>query len=165
MRTEKTDAKTIYFYDPAGEYGFLSNYYEAAIVFGGKYYASSEHAYQAARAVDKHIHDWLAASPTPQLAAAAGDALSPEQSKPNWRRISVPLMVDLLHAKFTQHPKLLLRLIATGESRLVEKAYGPSEANLFWSEVNGVGNNMLGNLLMDLRQSVASGACEKKENP
>ena len=155
MPNDRAAFEAVYFYDPVeGEYGFLSNYFEAGIAFNDRRYPSSEHAYQAAKAADRGMHDWLAASPTPQLAAVAGDALTAEQSRADWLAIRVPLMRQILRAKFTQHRDLLARLLATGERRLAELASGPSEANLFWSEVDGAGDNMLGRLLMELRSDL-----------
>jgi len=60
-------------------------------------------------------------------------------------------MRAVLHAKFTQHEDLRETLLSTGSVRLVESASVDNAVNRLWGEVNGVGKNMLGVLLMDLR--------------
>jgi hypothetical protein len=57
-------------------------------------------------------------------------------------------------------------LLSTGKRRLVETATTDSPVNRLWGEVNGQGKNMLGVLLMEvreeLRQSAARRAHKKK---
>ena len=59
-----------------------------------------------------------------------------------------------LVAKFTQHPTLKELLLSTGNARLAESATVDNEVNRFWGEVNGVGRNHLGILLMELREQL-----------
>ena len=42
-------------------------------------------------------------------------------------------------------------LLSTGEARLVEVGTVDNDVNRLWGEVNGVGQNMLGEMLMKLR--------------
>ena len=60
-------------------------------------------------------------------------------------------MRGVLQAKFEQHPDLRSLLLSTGDARLVESATVDNDVNRLWGEVNGVGKNMLGLLLMELR--------------
>jgi hypothetical protein len=50
-------------------------------------------------------------------------------------------------------------LIKTGSARLVECATVDNEVNRLWGEVNGKGKNMLGVLLMEVRQKLISVTC------
>ena len=56
-----------------------------------------------------------------------------------------------LRAKFEQHPDLARNLVATGDARLVEE----SNMDAFWGiGKKGIGQNMLGVLLMEVRSSL-----------
>lgn len=63
-------------------------------------------------------------------------------------------LVDRLRAKFTQHEDLREVLLSTGTARLVESATADNAVNRLWGEVNGVGKNMLGEMLMELRATL-----------
>ena len=63
-------------------------------------------------------------------------------------------MREVLRAKFTQHADLRELLFSTGEARLVESATVDNEVNRLWGEVNGSGRNMLGVMLMELRDDL-----------
>ena len=67
-------------------------------------------------------------------------------------------MRAVLRAKFTQHPDLRELLLSTGDARLVETATVDNEVNRLWGEVNGVGRNMLGVLLMEVRAELRDNA-------
>ncbi|WP_304412350.1 NADAR domain-containing protein [Thiorhodovibrio frisius] len=57
-------------------------------------------------------------------------------------------------AEFSQHPELRELLLATGEARLVEHREKDSD----WGDGgDGRGRNMLGLLLMDVRQQMREG--------
>lgn len=66
-------------------------------------------------------------------------------------------MWEILRAKFKQHPELAAMLIATGDAELVE---GNTWGDTFWGRdlATGHGENHLGRLLMELRDSWFSGA-------
>lgn len=74
---------------------------------------------------------------------------------PNWARIKFDRMREVLKAKFTQHPELAEILLGTGTARLVEAGTVSNAVNRLWGEVNGVGQNMLGVMLMELRSELA----------
>ena len=45
-------------------------------------------------------------------------------------------------------------LLGTGNARLIESATVDNAVNRLWGEVNGVGKNMLGVLLMQVRDEI-----------
>ena len=73
---------------------------------------------------------------------------------PGWSTFKFDRMRRVLAAKFTQHDDLRELLLSTGEARLIETATEDNVVNRLWGEVNGVGQNMLGVMLMDLRQEL-----------
>jgi ribA/ribD-fused uncharacterized protein len=136
-------------------YGVFSNLYRAAIEFEGKCYPTAEHAYQAGKAAKPEVRDWILSAPTPSLAAMAAHGLYTWDIVPNWAQIKFDRMSRVLRAKFTQHPELAEVLLSTGAARLVEAGTVNNSVNRLWGEVNGVGQNMLGVMLMELRRELA----------
>lgn len=137
-------------------YGVFSNLYRRTILFEGIEYPTSEHAYQAGKARKDSVREWLMAAPSPSLLAMAAHGLYVWDVAPNWSKNKFDRMRRVLHAKFTQHEDLKELLLSTGNARLVEKASVDNSVNRLWGEVNGVGKNMLGQLLMELREELRS---------
>lgn len=132
-------------------FGAFSNLYRREIEFEGETFATSEHAYQAGKARKPEVRAWLMAAPSPALLAMAAHGLYYWDVSPGWSRTKFDRMRGVLRAKFTQHVDLRDLLVSTGTARLVETATVDSEVNRLWGEVNGRGQNMLGELLMELR--------------
>lgn len=136
-------------------YGAFSNLYRRPIFFEEIYFPTAEHAYQAGKARKPEVREWLMAAPSPSLLAMAAHGLYQWDIIPSWSRIKFDRMRAVLHAKFTQHDDLRNLLLATGSARLVESTTIDNPVNRLWGEVNGVGKNMLGELLMELRAQLS----------
>jgi ribA/ribD-fused uncharacterized protein len=135
----------------SGDRFFLSNFYSHPFLFNGHTYATAEHAFQAAKCVDESEAVRVRRAPSPASARQIGRRVQP---RPDWNEVRVDVMRAVLVAKFSD-PDLRAPLTATGEADLVEKN---TWGDRFWSRSRGVGRNMLGQLLMELRQSLkASG--------
>lgn len=139
-------------------YGAFSNLYRREVVFEGETFATSEHAYQAGKPRKKAVRDWLMAAPSPALLAMAAHGLYYWDVAPGWSTTKFDRMRNILRAKFEQHDDLRELLLSTGDARLVESATVDNEVNRLWGEVNGVGKNMLGVLLMEVRDTLRSEA-------
>ena len=63
-------------------------------------------------------------------------------------KVKVRLMYEICMCKFMQNPELRDKLLATGESTLIE---GNNWGDYFWGKVNNCGENQLGIILMDVR--------------
>tara|TARA_A100001391_G_scaffold188617_1_gene159326 strand:+ start:23200 stop:23688 length:489 start_codon:yes stop_codon:yes gene_type:complete len=135
-------------------YGAFSNLYRRAIEFEGETFATSEHAYQAGKARKREVRDWVLSAPSPALVAMAAHGLYYWDIAPGWSKTKFDRMRKVLRAKFTQHEDLKKLLLSTGDARLVESATVDNEVNRLWGEVNGTGRNMLGQLLMELRENL-----------
>jgi len=72
----------------------------------------------------------------------------------DWSKIKFDRMKRVLMAKFTQHEDLKALLLSSGTARLVESATVDNPVNRLWGEVNGVGQNKLGVLLMEVRAEI-----------
>lgn len=136
-------------------YGVLSNLYRRELEFEGCIFPTSEHAYQAGKALKPAVREWILAAPSPSLAAMAAHGLYTWDVVPNWASIKFDRMRAVLRAKFTQHPDLAEILVSTGTKRLVEVGSVNSAVNRLWGEIDGKGKNMLGVMLMELRDQLS----------
>ncbi len=135
-------------------FGAFSNLHRRPVEFEGIVYPTSEHAYQAGKARKDSVREWLMAAPSPSLLAMAAHGLYVWDIHPDWAKTKFQRMKSVLLAKFTQHKDLQELLLNTGESRLVESATVDSAVNRLWGEVNGKGQNKLGELLMEVRKEI-----------
>lgn len=137
-----------------GEYRFLSNFAPAPLVLpeDGILYPTSEHAYMAQKTVSLPLRRELAALSTPQDAREAGLQLS---LRLDWAVQRLHAMLAALRAKFGQNPELAERLLATGQHYLEETNNWDDR---FWGVVDGEGLNMLGKMLMQVRNDLRESA-------
>lgn len=150
-------------------YGAFSNLYKRPVELDGVVYPTSEHAYQAGKARKAAVRDWLMSAPSPALLAMAAHGLYYWDISPGWSKTKFDRMRRVLMAKFTQHEDLKRLLLETGDARLVESATVDNEVNRLWGEVDGVGKNMLGTMLMEVRQQLRDAQLDevalKRESP
>ena len=118
------------------------------------YYHNAEVAYQVGKPRSVAIRNWMFDAPHPSLVARAGHALYPWEIVPHWNRIKIDRMRRVLRVKF-ENDQLRQALLDTGTARLVESGTTPNVVNRFWGEVKGRGRNVLGVLLMEIRDAVA----------
>lgn len=151
--TECHDAAEIRFYRSNEKpYGAFSNLYRCSVIYEEQEYPTSEHAYQAGKARKESVRNWILSAPSPALVAMAAHGLYTWDIAPDWSKVKFDRMRGVLYAKFSQHPNLRELLLSTGNARLVECATVDNPVNRLWGEVNGKGKNMLGNLLMEVRE-------------
>lgn len=134
-----------------GEFRFLSNFWPAQIEFEGIVYPTVEHAYQAAKSLDPADRRRIAALPTPAEAKRAGRALPP---RADWETAKFDVMERCVRLKFTGHPDLREKLLATGDAYLEE---GNTWNDQVWGVYQGKGENRLGKILMKVRSELRSG--------
>ena len=139
-----------------GEYEFLSNFWPAPtphnLTIGNQtldtMWDTTEHAYQAAKAIDINYAQYVHAAPTPAEAKRRGRAVP---QRPDWEDIKLSVMAHVVAMKFSYHPDLRLALLNTGEATLVE---GNNWGDTFWGKCEGVGENHLGLILMGVRKAL-----------
>jgi ribA/ribD-fused uncharacterized protein len=131
-----------------GPYQFLSNFYPCWVQYRGIRYKTAEHAFQSAKTYSDATKKRIAALATPYQAKRFGRML---ELRPDWDSIRIQIMTDVLDAKFRQNIELLRQLLDTGETELTESdAWGDK----FWGICDGVGENWLGRLLMQVRDKL-----------
>jgi N-glycosidase YbiA len=128
-----------------GQYRFLSNFYPSEVVFEGITYPTVEHAYQSAKTLDMNERRRIAAIATPADAKKAGRAL---QYRADWPIAKFEVMEICVRFKFTHHPDLAAKLLATGDAYLEE---GNTWNDQIWGVYQGKGDNRLGKILMKIR--------------
>lgn len=129
-----------------GEYRFLSNFYEAPVTYHGVTYRNNEAAFQAQKCPDK-AHEFADMS-----AAEAKKAGRHVPLRPDWERVKINIMHDLVFEKFLHNPELKDKLLATDGYDIVE---GNHWGDRFWGRCNGTGENHLGQILMLVREELA----------
>lgn len=162
----ETELTEVRFYRASEKpYGAFSNLYRREVEFEGEKFATSEHAYQAGKARKPEVRKWLMEAPSPALLAMAAHGLYVWDINSDWSKIKFDRMKRVLQAKFAQHEDLKQLLLSTGTARLVESATVNNAVNRLWGEVNGVGKNKLGELLMEVRAELAAAAASSNTKP
>src|SRR6218665_426375 len=139
-----------------GQYRYLSNFFilETPIKFQNRIFITSEHMYQAAKSTDPA--DWdrvlfvtnadgTKRDTTPGEAKRIGKTV---KLRPDWDKVRIPFMTEIIDAKFTQNPELIWKIWETRGCKLIE---GNTWGDTFWGICNGVGENNLGKILMNFR--------------
>ncbi|ETR71903.1 MAG: hypothetical protein OMM_02128 [Candidatus Magnetoglobus multicellularis str. Araruama] len=147
---KKETAREIKFYEKDQPYGFFSNFSNHAVYLKNKIWKTSEHYYQSQKYANSDYEEKIRLAPSPMIAAKMGrdHRFSP---KPDWENVKNTIMLEVLFAKFTQHPELKDELIKTAPLTIIEH----TENDHYWGDGgNGSGKNMLGKLLMKVRSSL-----------
>lgn len=142
--------KEIKFYNPKKEYGEFSNFSSHSIMVDNKLWPTNEHYFQAQKFHGTPYEEAIRNLESPMDAKIQGQ----DRNKPlrkDWESVKTNVMKKALSAKFSQHPTLRNLLIATENAYLVEHTKNDS----YWGNGgNGKGQNMLGILLMELREEL-----------
>ena len=134
-----------------GEYRFLSNFGDCpnGVKFEGIKYPTAEHAYQAAKTNNITDRFGISRLESPGKAKRAGSTVL---LRPDWDKIKVHIMRQIVTAKFMQNPDLMAKLLSTKDAELIE---GNRWGDTFWGVCNGKGENLLGKILMNIRDILA----------
>lgn len=148
-----------------GELWFCSNMYPCQVTYKGVDYPSSEHIFQTWKTLDPVEQDYInfhrsttvfdgetfehCRPTTPQEAKRLAGRKSerPITLRPDWKLVRLPLMEEVIEAKF-RLPELRTLLLATGDRQLSERN---PWADVFFGVCNGKGEDHLGRLLMERR--------------
>lgn len=136
-----------------GDYYFLSNMYPCTIYIStlSTTFKSSESAFQACKCKDRE--DFKKFIPMDGFQAKAYSKVIKKEGKQweNWDNIKLSIMKSLIAIKFSEGSELAQRLLNTGDAELIEVN---SWGDTFWGVCNEVGENHLGNLLMERREEL-----------
>ena len=143
----------IKFYRTGDPYGEFSNFAEYPITVRGVEWPTSEHYFQAQKFAGTPDEEAVRLANSPMAAAKMGRELS-RPLRTDWETVKDDIMLEALLAKFEQHPKLLGLLLSTDDAEIVEHTNNDS----YWGDGgDGSGKNMLGRILMEVRQRLSVG--------
>lgn len=135
-----------------GEHFFLSNFFPISVYYEGIHYPSSEHAYVGAKTTDWHLKEEIAKVKTSGEVKKIGRFIDLRQ---DWEEVKVNEMRKILSVKFSPFRSdipIRTMLEATAPCELIE---GNTWGDTFWGQCPiGNGKNMLGKLLMELRDDI-----------
>jgi len=141
---------TIRFYKVADDYGWLSNFAPYPFVLDGKKWPTVEHYFQAQKFGNKKYQEEIRNSRKAVLAARMGRDRR-HKLRDDWESVKVSIMKKAVKAKFSQNSHLGKMLVATKNALLIEHTI----RDAFWGDGgDGHGQNMLGRLLMEVREKL-----------
>lgn len=127
-----------------GPYAWLSNFY---IEPDGTFV---EFEYQRAKCAEFHDRNeldklWATGKVTPKMAKALGKGV---KIREDWDDVKVNIMLFYVTKKFRDHEDLRILLQLTGKAHIEETNWW---GDTFWGVCNGLGQNILGDILMQVR--------------
>ena len=142
----------MYFYNTRGHYGCFSNFSAHGIELDGVWWPTTEHYFQAQKfaGTDTGSVESIRLARTPKQAAEMGrDRKRP--LRPDWNDVKDDVMRRAVMKKFQTHASLRDILLSTGSEAIIENA--PSD--YYWGcGKDGSGQNMLGKILMEVRETL-----------
>lgn len=138
----------IKFYKLVEKYGAFSNFSRHKFILDGKEWMTSEHYFQSQKYLDDNLQERVRLAESPKIAANIGrDRSLPLRS--DWESIKDSIMKKALIAKFSQHQDIKDLLLSTDKLEIIED----SPIDYYWGcGKDGTGKNMLGKLLMEVRE-------------
>ena len=142
----------IYFYDRNDPFYEFTNFYPKRIELDGITWPTTEHYFQAQKFIGTPYFDHISRLPRPRDAFdLCRDPIASKWVRGDWHLVKDDVMFKALMAKFSQHDDLKKQLLGTGKRRLVEHTWNDS----YWGDGgDGKGRNRLGELLMQVRESL-----------
>src|SRR5690349_13257667 len=145
--------RVIRFYRTGDAYGHFSNFAPFPIRLKDLEWPSTEHYFQAQKFAGTKDEEAVRLADSPMTAAKMGR----ERSRPlraDWESVKDDVMRRAVVAKFEQHPKLLGLLLSTGDAEIIEHTKNDD----YWADGgDGSGKNMLGRILMEVRERLRGG--------
>jgi N-glycosidase YbiA len=138
----------IKFYKTKDPYGFMGNYSRYRFYVYDRWWSCVEAPYQAMKTFDRAEQDAIQQAKTSNEARLLGQKVS---FRSDWDQVKDSVMKECLMAKFLQHKDIRDQLMATGQEELIED----SPVDYYWGcGKDGSGKNMLGKLLMEVREEL-----------
>jgi N-glycosidase YbiA len=141
------------FYSVEDAWGEFSNFSPHPIRLLGENWPTTEHFFQAQKFQDAAYRRKIRTSSSPSEAARLGRDRK-QKIRRDWESTKVGVMQTAVLAKFTQNAGLKELLLSTGNAKLVEH----TENDSYWGDGgDGKGRNMLGQVLMYVREQLRDG--------
>lgn len=141
---------------------FLSNFYpykdksgekyphEVRVEYEGIVYDCTENAYQAAKSLDVAVREQICKMNPYDAKKYWID--KQDKVRPDWDGIKYDLLKSFNEQKFYKNPELAQMLKDTEDAILEE---GNTWDDTYWGVCNGIGQNNLGKILMEIRANIS----------
>lgn len=144
-----------------GQYRWLSNFWPCIIIYDGVEFKSTEAAYQAAKFPKEWWGTFSKFSGTEAYKAKNLAKIHKDSIVEGFHLYKLNVMEELSYLKYSSKNLILQnKLIATG-SRYLEETN--SWKDTYWGVCNGIGQNNLGKILMEVRaffQTIKGNKCK-----
>lgn len=140
----------IYFYKTNEKYGFFSNFAHYGFELDEKWWMTSEHYFQAQKFYGTEYVEIIRLLDNPMKAAKMGRNRN-LPIREDWEEVKDDVMRKAVYAKFSQNIELKNILLDTDSEYIVEN----TSNDYYWGcGTNGSGKNMLGIILMEIRDKL-----------
>lgn len=141
---------TIYFYKTNEKYGCFSNFAHYGFELDEKWWMTSEHYFQAQKFYGTEYVEIIRLLDNPMKAAKMGRNRN-LPLREDWEEVKDDVMRKAVYAKFYQNIELKNILLDTDSEYIVEN----TSNDYYWGcGTNGSGKNMLGIILMEIRDKL-----------
>jgi ribA/ribD-fused uncharacterized protein len=141
---------TIYFYKTNEKYGCFSNFAHYGFELDEKWWMTSEHYFQAQKFYGTEYVEIIRLLDNPMKAAKMGRNRN-LPLREDWEEVKDDVMRKAVYAKFFQNIELKNILLDTDSEYIVEN----TSNDYYWGcGTNGSGKNMLGIILMEIRDKL-----------
>ena len=141
---------TIYFYKTNEKYGCFSNFAHYGFELDEKWWMTSEHYFQALKFYGTVYVEIIRLLDNPMKAAKMGRNRN-LPLREDWEEVKDDVMRKAVYAKFSQNIELKNILLDTDSEYIVEN----TSNDYYWGcGTNGSGKNMLGIILMEIRDKL-----------
>jgi hypothetical protein len=142
-------SEAVYFYTPT--FYVFDNFSAFAVEAWDRLFPTAEHAYQWKKfefSGSPHADEIINARSARDTKVIAGKYKT--EVSPEWDRVKLSFMEEILRAKLLQHENVRTLLAETGKKEIIEN----SPTDSFWGIADGSGQNQLGKLWMKLRDEL-----------
>ena len=123
---------------------FLNNKYSCGVHILNRRFGNAEAAFQAHKTKEPQIRNIFTSLDAVSAQSLGRDLVCYN----NWENDKLRVMLTVIFEKFRQNPDILQKLINTGNQKLVAVSIS---SETYWGTHEGIGKNMLGKILMYVR--------------
>lgn len=134
------------------QYAFLSNMYSCKVHYDGETFPCVETAFQYAKCANENEHERFLNEKGFYVSGRVARRIGQQvKMRDDWHDARLTVMYKLLEEKFYHNEELRQALKDTGNIYIQEdNTWGDT----FWGVCNGEGYNMLGKMIMEIRQNI-----------
>lgn len=141
----------VYFYKINDKYGCFSNFAHYDFILDGKMWMTSEHYFQAQKFCGTEYEEVIRLLESPMKAAEMGRNRD-MPLRADWELVKDDIMRKAVLAKFSQNDEIKHILLSTNKETIIEK----TSNDYYWGcGKDGSGKNMLGIILMEVRETLS----------